>query len=204
MKLYALCTITCASAFITFSPKTSNCLEKCLRLQHCLAVSYVSCFPPPAETSRGVSCICVTSSHRETEERDLTLSVTFIFVRVPPWLHRSVLDRITDTAKASNIERTEAGYESMAHFIINTEDVADMLRGIDFQTGNGFTAMTTPSLSHIHSYLFASASWSCIAVYLENEACTFFAGEDGKDSGEEAPEDLTTSPGQTGESGRRI
>ncbi len=125
-----------------------------------------------------------------------------IFVRVPPWLHRSVLDRITDTAKASNIERMEAGYESMAHFIINTEDVADMLRGIDFQTGNGFTAMMTPSLSHIHSCLFASASWS--AVYLENEACVFVAGEDGEDSGDEAPEDLTTSPGQIGESGRRI
>lgn len=73
----------------------------------------------------------------------------------------SVLDRITDTAKASDIEWMEAGYESMAHFIINTEDVADMLRGIDFQTGNGFTAMMTPSLSHIHSCLFASASWSC-------------------------------------------
>ncbi|KTG47172.1 hypothetical protein cypCar_00003178 [Cyprinus carpio] len=40
-----------------------------------------------------------------------------------------------DTAKASNTERTEVGYESMAHFIINTEDVADMLRGINFQTG---------------------------------------------------------------------
>ncbi len=185
-----------------FPQKPLNCLENCLRLQHCPAVSYASCFPPPAETSRGVSCTCVMSSRREMEEWDLTLSITLIFVRVPPWLHRSVLDRITDTAKASNIERMEAGYESMAHFIINTEDVADMLRGIDFQTGNGFTAMMTPSLSHIHSCLFASASWS--AVYLENEACVFVAGEDGEDSGDEAPEDLTTSPGQIGESGRRI
>ncbi|KTF90291.1 hypothetical protein cypCar_00008590 [Cyprinus carpio] len=61
---------------------------------------------------------------------------------------------ITDTAKASSIERTEAGYESMAHFIINTEDMADMLRGINFQTG-----------------------------------------EDGEDSSDEAPEDLTPSRG---------
>ncbi|XP_016150133.1 tripartite motif-containing protein 54 [Sinocyclocheilus grahami] len=76
---------------------------------------------------------------------------------------KEVFKKITDTAKASNIEQTEAGYESMAHFIINTEDVADTLRGINFQTG-----------------------------------------EDGEDSGDEAPEDLTTSPGQTGESGRRI
>ncbi|KAL1253960.1 hypothetical protein QQF64_016189 [Cirrhinus molitorella] len=76
---------------------------------------------------------------------------------------KEVFKKITDTAKASNIERTEAGYESMAHFIINTEDVADMLRGIDFQTG-----------------------------------------EDGEDNGDEAPEDLTTSSGQTGDSGRRL
>ncbi|XP_073672787.1 tripartite motif-containing protein 54 [Garra rufa] len=76
---------------------------------------------------------------------------------------KDVFKKITDTAKASNIERTEPGYESMAHFIINTEDVADTLRGIDFQTG-----------------------------------------EDGEDSGDEAPEDLTISPGQTGDSGRRL
>lgn len=56
------------SAFITFSPKTSNCLEKCLRLQHCLAVSYVSCYSPPAETASGASCTCVTSSHGDMEE----------------------------------------------------------------------------------------------------------------------------------------
>lgn len=49
---------------------------------------------------------------------------------------KDVFKKITDTAKASNIERTEAGYESMAHFIIHTEDVADMLRAIDFQTGD--------------------------------------------------------------------
>ncbi|XP_016324728.1 tripartite motif-containing protein 54-like isoform X2 [Sinocyclocheilus anshuiensis] len=76
---------------------------------------------------------------------------------------KEVFKKITDTAKASNIERTEAGYESMAHFIINTEDVADILRGINFRTG-----------------------------------------EDGEDSDDEAPEDLTPSPGQTGESGRRL
>lgn len=76
---------------------------------------------------------------------------------------KEVFNKITDTAKASSIERTEAGYESMAHFIINTEDMADMLRGINFQTG-----------------------------------------EDGEDSSDEAPEDLTPSRGQTDESGRRL
>uniref|UniRef100_A0A3P8ZAV2 Tripartite motif-containing protein 54 n=1 Tax=Esox lucius TaxID=8010 RepID=A0A3P8ZAV2_ESOLU len=36
---------------------------------------------------------------------------------------------------ASNMERPEPGYESMAHFDINTEDVAYILRSIDFNTG---------------------------------------------------------------------
>lgn len=50
----------------------------------------------------------------------------------------------------------------MAHFIINTEDVANMLRHINFRTG-----------------------------------------KDEEDSGDEAPEGLTTSTGQSGESGTR-
>ncbi|KAI7799993.1 tripartite motif-containing protein 54 [Triplophysa rosa] len=66
---------------------------------------------------------------------------------------KDVFKMITDTAKASNIERTEAGYESMAHFIIHTENVADMLRAIDFQTGDdledsgeeGLEDLTSPS-----------------------------------------------------------
>ncbi|KAK1805434.1 hypothetical protein P4O66_019752 [Electrophorus voltai] len=41
---------------------------------------------------------------------------------------------ITDTAKTSNIERTEPGYESMAHFAVNTDDVANILKAIDFRT----------------------------------------------------------------------
>ncbi|KAJ8377770.1 hypothetical protein AAFF_G00253860 [Aldrovandia affinis] len=48
---------------------------------------------------------------------------------------KEVFKKITDTAKASSIERTEPGYESMSHFIINTDDVADTLRTIDFLTG---------------------------------------------------------------------
>uniref|UniRef100_A0A4W5KDV7 Tripartite motif-containing protein 54 n=1 Tax=Hucho hucho TaxID=62062 RepID=A0A4W5KDV7_9TELE len=45
--------------------------------------------------------------------------------------------QISATAKESNMERPEPGYESMAHFVTNTEDLADMLRTIDFKTGNG-------------------------------------------------------------------
>lgn len=46
-----------------------------------------------------------------------------------------VLGRITDTAKASDLERAEPGYESMAQFVVDTDDVSDVLRSIDFQTG---------------------------------------------------------------------
>ncbi|TRZ02948.1 hypothetical protein DNTS_008942 [Danionella cerebrum] len=46
-----------------------------------------------------------------------------------------LLERITDTAKGSSIEWTEPGVESMAHIILNTEEVASMLRDLVFQTG---------------------------------------------------------------------
>ncbi|MBN3325647.1 TRI54 protein, partial [Atractosteus spatula] len=48
---------------------------------------------------------------------------------------KELIKKIIDTSKASNIERTDPGYESMDHFIINTDDIADMLRTIDFQSG---------------------------------------------------------------------
>ncbi|KAL6485934.1 hypothetical protein MHYP_G00053260 [Metynnis hypsauchen] len=47
---------------------------------------------------------------------------------------KEVFKKITETAKASNLERSEAGYESMAHFTVNTDDAADMLRAINFHT----------------------------------------------------------------------
>ncbi|XP_028822452.1 tripartite motif-containing protein 54-like isoform X1 [Denticeps clupeoides] len=49
---------------------------------------------------------------------------------------KDVFKKITDTAKASRMERTEAGYESMAHFIIDIDDIVDVLRTINFQTGS--------------------------------------------------------------------
>ncbi|XP_030627589.1 tripartite motif-containing protein 54 [Chanos chanos] len=50
---------------------------------------------------------------------------------------KEVLKKIADTkVVASNLERAEPGYESMAHFIVSTEEVADMLRNIDFHTGS--------------------------------------------------------------------
>ncbi|XP_076872840.1 tripartite motif-containing protein 54 isoform X2 [Brachyhypopomus gauderio] len=47
---------------------------------------------------------------------------------------KEVCKKIRDTAKASNVERIELGYESMAHFAVNTDDIANMLKTIDFQT----------------------------------------------------------------------
>uniref|UniRef100_A0A3P8SZL7 Tripartite motif-containing protein 54 n=1 Tax=Amphiprion percula TaxID=161767 RepID=A0A3P8SZL7_AMPPE len=40
-------------------------------------------------------------------------------------------------ARASNIERPELGYESMSHFMVDTDDLADMLRNIDFCSSVG-------------------------------------------------------------------
>ncbi|KAM4632884.1 tripartite motif-containing protein 54 [Polymixia lowei] len=41
---------------------------------------------------------------------------------------------MTATAKTSKIERLELGYESMSHFVIDTDDVAEVLRNIDFRS----------------------------------------------------------------------
>lgn len=46
-------------------------------------------------------------------------------------------NRITDMSKASMSSRPEPGYENMDHFSINVEHVAEMLRTIEFQTGEG-------------------------------------------------------------------
>uniref|UniRef100_A0A3P8YP60 Tripartite motif-containing protein 54 n=1 Tax=Esox lucius TaxID=8010 RepID=A0A3P8YP60_ESOLU len=58
-----------------------------------------------------------------------------VFLQVPG----QNLVAISTMAKASNMERPEPGYESMAHFDINTEDVAYILRSIDFNTGRAST-----------------------------------------------------------------
>lgn len=44
-------------------------------------------------------------------------------------------DRMAATARASDIERLELGYESMSHFAIDTDDIAVTLMNIDFCPG---------------------------------------------------------------------
>ncbi|XP_070705366.1 tripartite motif-containing protein 54 [Pempheris klunzingeri] len=48
-----------------------------------------------------------------------------------------ILEKMAVTARASNVERPELGYESMSHFVIDTDDLAVMLRNIDFCSGVG-------------------------------------------------------------------
>ncbi|XP_049914751.1 tripartite motif-containing protein 54 isoform X1 [Epinephelus moara] len=46
-----------------------------------------------------------------------------------------ILEKMAVTARTSNMERPELGYESMSHFVINTDDLAAMLKNIDFCSG---------------------------------------------------------------------
>ncbi|XP_068564630.1 tripartite motif-containing protein 54 isoform X2 [Cebidichthys violaceus] len=46
-----------------------------------------------------------------------------------------ILEKMAVTARASNMERPELGFEDMSHFVIDTDDLADMLRNIDFSSG---------------------------------------------------------------------
>uniref|UniRef100_A0A803YD07 RING-type E3 ubiquitin transferase n=1 Tax=Meleagris gallopavo TaxID=9103 RepID=A0A803YD07_MELGA len=48
---------------------------------------------------------------------------------------KELLKKITDMSKVSMSSRPEPGYESMDHFSINVDHVAEMLRTIDFQPG---------------------------------------------------------------------
>ncbi|XP_028252399.1 tripartite motif-containing protein 54 [Parambassis ranga] len=43
-----------------------------------------------------------------------------------------ILEKMVAMARASNMERPELGYENMSHFVIDADDLADLLRSIDF------------------------------------------------------------------------
>uniref|UniRef100_A0A8C3G6A9 RING-type E3 ubiquitin transferase n=1 Tax=Cyclopterus lumpus TaxID=8103 RepID=A0A8C3G6A9_CYCLU len=51
---------------------------------------------------------------------------------------------IAATARDSNMERPELGYENMSHFVIDTDDLADVLRNIDFSPGVGHDGEEDP------------------------------------------------------------
>ncbi|XP_035534567.1 tripartite motif-containing protein 54 isoform X1 [Morone saxatilis] len=46
-----------------------------------------------------------------------------------------ILEKMAATARATNVERPELGYESMSHFAIDTDDLAVMLMNMDFCSG---------------------------------------------------------------------
>ncbi|XP_023285784.1 tripartite motif-containing protein 54 [Seriola lalandi dorsalis] len=48
-----------------------------------------------------------------------------------------ILEKMAVTAGASDMERPELSYQSMSHFVIDTDDLADMLRNMDFCSGVG-------------------------------------------------------------------
>ncbi|XP_036943209.1 tripartite motif-containing protein 54 isoform X1 [Acanthopagrus latus] len=48
-----------------------------------------------------------------------------------------ILEKMAAAARASNVERPELGYESMSHFVIDTDAAAVMLMNIDFCSGAG-------------------------------------------------------------------
>ncbi|XP_042247425.1 tripartite motif-containing protein 54 isoform X1 [Thunnus maccoyii] len=48
-----------------------------------------------------------------------------------------ILEKMAATAGASSMERPELGYENMSHFVVDTDDLADMLRNIEFCPGLG-------------------------------------------------------------------
>ncbi|KAG7234668.1 hypothetical protein INR49_004131 [Caranx melampygus] len=47
-----------------------------------------------------------------------------------------ILEKMAVMATTSNMVRPELGYQSMSHFVIDTDDLADMLRNIDFCSGS--------------------------------------------------------------------
>ncbi|KAF3703126.1 Tripartite motif-containing protein 54 Muscle-specific RING finger protein [Channa argus] len=45
---------------------------------------------------------------------------------------RALLEKMAVIVRSSDVEHPELGYESMSHYVIHTDDVADTLRNIDF------------------------------------------------------------------------
>ncbi|CAK6981582.1 tripartite motif-containing protein 54 isoform X3, partial [Scomber scombrus] len=48
-----------------------------------------------------------------------------------------ILEKMSVTAGASSAERPELGYEDMSHFVVDTDELAVMLRNIEFRSGLG-------------------------------------------------------------------
>uniref|UniRef100_A0A671UAD6 Tripartite motif-containing protein 54 n=1 Tax=Sparus aurata TaxID=8175 RepID=A0A671UAD6_SPAAU len=68
---------------------------------------------------------------RSLIRRQLDLNVSHLEICVDAFVVR-----MAAAARASNMERPELGYESMSHFVIDTDDAAVMLMNIDFWGGD--------------------------------------------------------------------
>lgn len=84
---------------------------------------------------------CLIRQHGDHLEAAVTLVESAIQSMEEPHMSsfiqsaKDILEKMAVTARTSNLERPELGYESMNNFIIDTDDLTDMLRNIDFSTG---------------------------------------------------------------------
>nr|XP_029137331.1 tripartite motif-containing protein 54 [Labrus bergylta] len=86
---------------------------------------------------------CLIRQHHDDLEGAVTLVESAIQLMEEPHMPlfiqnaKVILEKMTETARASDIERPELGFESMSHFSIDTDDLAVMLMNIDFSSGVG-------------------------------------------------------------------
>ncbi|XP_034435174.1 tripartite motif-containing protein 54 [Hippoglossus hippoglossus] len=86
---------------------------------------------------------CLIRRHGDHQEAAVTLVESAIQSMDEPHMPLFIqsatvlLEKMAVTARASNMERPELGYESMSHFFIDTDDLTDMLQNMDFCSGVG-------------------------------------------------------------------
>ncbi|XP_054474432.1 tripartite motif-containing protein 54 [Anoplopoma fimbria] len=86
------------------------------------------------------SLICQHSEHLEAAVTLVESAIQSIEEPHMPLFIQSanvILEKMAVTARACNMERPELGYDNMSHFVIDTDDLADMLRNMDFSSGVG-------------------------------------------------------------------
>lgn len=95
------------------------------------------------KNSQTQSHCCLILERKESSPADCRLPSLFFYIYflVKRDMHQIdfimhlIFCRITDMSKVSMSSRPESGYENMDHFSLNVDHVAEMLRTIEFQTG---------------------------------------------------------------------
>ncbi|KAM9840301.1 tripartite motif-containing protein 54 [Aulostomus maculatus] len=79
--------------------------------------------------------------HSDHLEAAVTLVETAIHSmeepHMPLFIHSAtvILEKMASITRASNLERPEPGYEDLSHLVVDTDDLANVLRNIDFCSG---------------------------------------------------------------------